>query len=150
MERREADVERDPEPTGVIEERTVIDGPLAPSQSEVVTTYTPGWRAVQLIYLVFGVIEGLLLIRLILKLLGANPAAGFSNWTYNVTAVFLAPFKNILPTLGTAQSQLEMSVVIAMLAYGLLGWAIGRFVATVFYRNVTVARRAGGLRPKGF
>lgn len=149
MERRDSDIEREPEPGRVYEQRSV-EGPMAPSESEVVSSFNPGWRAVQLVYLIFGVIDGLLAIRIILKLLGANPTAGFSNWVYNVTAFFLAPFKNILPTIGDTQSQLEMSAVLAILVYALLGWAIGRFVAIVFYRNITVARRSGGLRPRGF
>lgn len=151
MERRD-DVERDPESGRTHERREVIDPGLEPAGagSEVVSSFNPGWRAVQLVYLVFGVIDGLLIIRLILKLLGANPTAGFSNWLYNVTNFFLVPFKNILPTIGNDQSQLEMSVVLAILVYALLGWAIGRFVAIVFYRNVTVSRRSGGLRPRGY
>ena len=151
MERRDTEMERDPETGRVIEHRTVTEGPGVPADSsEMVSSFNPGWRAVQLVYLVFGVIDGLLVIRLVLKLLGANPTAGFSNWVYNVTTFFLAPFKNILPTIGTDQSQLEMSVVLAILVYALIGWAIGRLVAIVFYRNVTVARRSGGLRPRGY
>jgi uncharacterized protein YggT (Ycf19 family) len=152
MERRDTDIERDPMTGDVREHRTVTtDGPgLAPDSSEVVSTFNPGWRAVQLVYLVFGVIDGLLVIRLILKLLGANPTAAFSNWVYNVTNVFLGPFKNILPTIGNAQSQLEMSVVLAILVYALLGWAVGRLVAIIFYRNITVARRSSGFRPRGY
>ena len=120
------------------------------SESEVVNTFNPGWRAVQLVYLFFGVIDGLLLIRLVLKLLGANPHAGFANWIYGVTAVFLGPFKNLLPTIGNEQSLLEMSLVVAILFYALLAWAMARFVAIVFYRNVTVSRRSRGLRPRGY
>lgn len=149
MEHRDTDVERDPQTGRVYEQRTVNEGPLPPSESEVVSSFNPGWRAVQLVYLVFGVIDGLLIIRLLLKLLGANPTAGFANWVYNVTAFFLAPFKNILPTIGTDQSQLEMSVVLAIIVYALIGWAVGRLIAIIFYRNVTVARRSG-LRPRGY
>ena len=150
MERRDKDIERGPETGPVYEQRTVESPGVPPAESEVVSTFNPGWRAFQLVYLIFGVIDGLLVIRLVLKLLGANPTAGFSNWDYNVTAFFLAPFKNILPTIGTNQSQLEMSVVLAILVYALLGWALGRLVAIIFYRNVTVARRSGGLRPRGY
>ena len=152
MERRDSDIERDPATGQVHEHRVVSEDPgVPPSQAEVVSTFNPGWRAVQLVYLVFGVIDGLLVIRLILKLLGANPQAAFANWVFNVTAFFMAPFHNLLPTIGNEQSQLEMSVVIAILVYALIAWAIGRFVAIVFYRNVTVARRTGrGLRPRGY
>jgi len=152
MERRDSDIERDPASGDVHEHHSVVSegAPVAP-ESEVVSSFNPGWRAVQLVYLVFGVIDGLLVIRLILKLLGANPQAAFANWVFNVTAFFMAPFHNLLPTIGNEQSQLEMSVVIAILVYALIAWAIGRFVAIVFYRNVTVARRTGrGLRPRGY
>ncbi len=153
MERRETDIERDPATGQVHEHRRITsDDPVMPanSSSEVVSTTNPGWRAVQLIYLVFGVIDGLLLIRMMLKLLGANPHAGFSNWLYNVTDVFLAPFRNLLPTIGNEQSQLEMSLVVAVLVYALIGWAVARLFAIVFYRNITVARRSGGMRPRGY
>ncbi len=153
MEHRETDIERDPVTGQVHEHRRVVsEDPAVPAEStsEVVSSTNPGWRAVQLIYLVFGVIDGLLLIRMVLKLLGANPHAGFSNWLYSVTDVFLVPFKNLLPTIGNEQSQLEMSLVIAILVYALIGWAIARLFAIVFYRNVTVARRSGGLRPRGY
>lgn len=151
MEHRESDSERDPM-TGEIHEHQAVttQGPGAPGSSEVVSSFNPGWRAVQLVYLVFGVIDGMMVIRLVLKLLGANPTAAFANWIYNVTAYFLAPFHNILPTIGTEQSQLEMSVVIAILVYALLGWALARLVGIIFYKNVTVARRSGGLRPRGY
>jgi hypothetical protein len=43
-----------------------------------------------------------------------------------------------------------MSVLLAILVYALLGWALGRLLVIIFYRNVTVARRSGGLRPRGF
>lgn len=150
MERRETDVERDPVTGNIHERREVVGEPAIGPSSEYVSTFNPGWRAVQAVYLVFGVIDGLLLIRLVLKLLGANPSAGFAAWTYNVTDFFLAPFHNLLPTIGNTQSQLEMSVVVAILVYALIGFAIGRLVGILFYRNVTVARRSGGLRPRGY
>jgi len=151
MEQRSSDGEKDPHAGTVTEQRTVSEGPIMPSESEVVSTFNPAWRAVQLTYLVFGVIDGLLLIRLLLKLLGANPGAAFANWVYNVTAIFLGPFKSILPTVGDAQSQLEMSVLLAILVYALLGWAIARLLVVLFYRNITVSSRSGGgLRPRGF
>ncbi len=155
MEHRESDIERDPATGRVRERREVVNDadmdPMVPaSSSEVVSSFNPGWRAVQVVYLIFGLICGLLLIRLVLKLLGANAAAGFASWTYSVTDFFLAPFRGLLPTIGNAQSQLEMSVVIAILVYALIGFAIGRLVGILFYRSVTVARRSGGLRPRGY
>src|SRR5213593_2205371 len=119
MERRDTDIERDPVTGREHEHRRVIAGePMVPAgSSEVVSTVNPGRRSMDLIYLFFGVIDGLLLIRLVLKLLGANPTAGFTQWTYGVTNVLLAPFRNLLPTVGNEHSQLEMSVVVAILVY---------------------------------
>lgn len=153
MQSGDTDIDRDPAVTGLAHEqrRASTEGPVEPgSESEVIHTFNPGWRAVQLVYLLFGVIDGLLVIRLVLKLLGANPHAGFANWIYSLTGVFLGPFKNLLPSIGTDQSILELSLVVAILFYALVGWAVARFVAIVFYRNVTVAQRSRGLRPRGF
>ena len=50
---------------------------------------------------------------------------------------------------GTREFTLR-SVVVAILVYALLAWAIARFVEIVFYRNVTVSKRSSGLRPRGF
>jgi len=94
-----------------------------------------------LVYLVFGVIDGLLLIRLALKLLGANTTAAFTQWVYNVSDVFLAPFHNLLPTIGSNNSVLEMSVIVAILVYALLAWVLARLMAIIFFRDITYARR---------
>ncbi|HYU64112.1 MAG TPA: YggT family protein [Verrucomicrobiae bacterium] len=145
MERRDPDIERE-----TVHERVTTEGPVVPADSsEVVSAFNPGRRAVELIYLVFGVIDGLLLIRVALKLLGANSAAGFSRWTYGVTDVLLAPFRNLLPTIGTEQSVLEMSVIVAILVYALIGWALARLMAILFFRNITVSTRSGRLGPRG-
>jgi len=149
MERRETDADHDPG-TGAAGETHRVEDATVGQPDEVVSTFNQGWRAVQLVYLVFGIIDGLLIIRVVLKLLGANPHAAFSSWVYNVTNVFNAPFHNLLPTIGNEQSQLEMSVVIAILVYGLIAWALARFVNIVFYKNVTVSRRGRGLRPGGY
>lgn len=158
MERRD-EIERDPV-TGDVRERHVttgpdaVDEPLAPAvadSSEVVSTFNPARRGVELIYLIFGVIVGLLLIRVVLKLLGANPAAGFTQFAYGVTDFFLAPFRNLLPTYSNGQAQLELSVVIAILVYMLIAWVLARLIMVLFARDVSVARsRRSRLRPRGY
>ncbi len=149
MERRDAEVDRDPVTGQVHEERRVETDAAPPpdTTSEVVSSVNPGWRAVQLVYLVFGVIDGLLLIRLVLKLLGANSAAAFASWIYGVTNVLLTPFRDLLPSIGNGQAQLELAVVVAILVYALIGWVLARLMAILFSRNVTVARRSGRYRP---
>jgi uncharacterized protein YggT (Ycf19 family) len=158
MEHRETEIVRD-DVTGTerVESRTTSADPMAASaadSAEVVSTVSPGRRAVEMTYLVFGVIEGLLAIRLILKLLGANPQAGFTNFVYGLTDFFMAPFRNLLPAVGTGSSSgavLETSVVIAIIVYALIAWVVARLIVIMFFRNVTVSRRSsrgiGGPRP---
>ena len=86
------------------------------------------YRLTQLIYWVFGLIEGLIAIRLVLKALGANPTAGFSQFIYGITAALVAPFVNLFtnPTYGT--SVLELSSIVALIVYALVAWLLGKLV----------------------
>ncbi len=146
MEHKETEIVRD-DASGTMREesrvtRDVGAGGLTDSEM-VVSGATPARRATEVIYLLFGVIDALLLIRLVLKLLAANPLAGFSKFIYGLTDVFMAPFRNLLPAVGGGSgSVLEMSTVIAIIVYALIGWAMVRLVAIVLFRNVTVSRRS--------
>jgi uncharacterized protein YggT (Ycf19 family) len=156
MERRETEIVRD-DVTGTARAESHVsttDSATSADTAEVVSTVSPGRRAVEVTYLVFGVIEGLLAIRLVLKLLGANPLAGFTNFIYGLTDFFMAPFRNLLPAVGwggSSNAVLETSVVIAIIVYALIGWVLARLIVIMFFRNVTVSRRSsrgiGGPRP---
>jgi len=146
MEHRESEMVRD-DVTGTIREESHVTrdagGEGVMDSSEVVSSATPTRRATEVIYLVFGIIDGLLLIRLVLKLLAANPLAGFSKFIYGLTDVFMAPFRNLLPNVGGGSgSVLEMSTVVALIVYALIGWGLVRLVAIMLFRNVTVSRRS--------
>jgi uncharacterized protein YggT (Ycf19 family) len=154
MERRETEIVRD-DVTGTAREEshvTTSDSRASADSAEVVSSVSPGRRAVEVTYLVFGIIEGLLAIRLVLKLLGANAQAGFANFIYGVTDFFMAPFRYLLPTVGgSSGAVLETSVVIAIIVYALIAWVLARLIVIMFFRNVTVSRRSsrgiGGPRP---
>jgi uncharacterized protein YggT (Ycf19 family) len=156
MEHRDTEIVRDDINGTVREESHVTQGPAgAPvtDSAALVKTFNPARRATELTYLVFGVIEGLLLIRLVLKLLAANPHAGFSTFIYGLTDVFMAPFRNLLPIIGgSSGAVLETSVVIAIIVYALLGWVVARLIVIAFFHNVTVSQRSsrgiGGPRPE--
>ena len=157
MERRETEIVRD-DVTGTAREESHVTttdpaGPGMADSAEVVSKVSPGRRAVEVTYLIFGIIEGLLAIRLVLKLLGANPQAGFTSFINGLTDIFMAPFRNLLPTVGSSSSGavLETSVVIAIIVYALIGWVVARLIVIMFFRNVTVShhssRGIGGPRP---
>ena len=152
MEHKETNFVRDESSGSVREESTVVNdtGASPVREASVVKSSTPARRAMELIYLVFGIIDGLLLIRLVLKLLGANPHAGFASFTYGVTDFFLAPFRGLLPTYVSGQSVFELSLVFAILIYSLIALALVRIVAISLSRSVMVSQhsRSEGFKPR--
>jgi hypothetical protein len=104
------------------------------------TTYDPyaGRRAmsiklVRAIYLVVGVVEAVLLIRFVLKALGANAEAGFAQFIYGVTGPLVAPFLGLFGTPQAASgATLELHTLIALVIYALVGWLLARGAWLVF------------------
>ena len=89
-------------------------------------------RITQVIWLVTGLLESLIAIRVLLKLIAANPAAGFATFIYNMTAIFLTPFFGLTATPSANGSVLEIFSLIAMLVYALLAWGIVRVLWITF------------------
>src|SRR5258708_5368466 len=75
------------------------------------------YRREQIIYFIFGVIELLIVIRVILRLLAANPNAGFTSLLYGITGPFIAPFEGVFPTPHSNGSVLELSSLLAVIVY---------------------------------
>jgi len=83
------------------------------------------------IYLLFGILGGLLAIRFVLALLGANPAAGFAQFIYSVTKPFLAPFVGLFGTARFGGSVLDVSPPVAIIVYALIAWVLVEAVGLV-------------------
>ena len=66
----------------------------------------------------------LLAFRFVLKLLAANPAAGFSQFIYGITYVFAAPFLTVFHRTQVVGSIFEWSTLLAMLVYWIIAWGI--------------------------
>ena len=73
-------------------------------------------------------IEGLIAIRFCLLLLGANPASGFVNAMYAITAPFVAPFVGIFGTPRFQGSVFEPHSLVALVMYALLSWVLAQIV----------------------
>jgi uncharacterized protein YggT (Ycf19 family) len=84
------------------------------------------YRLTQLIYWVFGLIEGLIAVRLVLRALGANPSAGFAEFIYGVTAPLVAPFVGLFSNPQTQGSVLEFTSIVALIVYALIAWLLAR------------------------
>ena len=92
------------------------------------------FKVTQLVWLLLGILEGFLGLRVILKLIAANPASPIAALIYSFTDLFLFPFKGLTATPAVGGFVLEISTLIAMIIYGLIGWAIERLIWLIFYR----------------
>lgn len=92
------------------------------------------FKATQLIWLLLGILEGLIALRIGLMLIGANPNSPIVALIYGLTYLFLFPFMGMIgsPTVGSVV--FELSSVFAMLIYALFAWAVERIVWLIFYR----------------
>lgn len=110
-----------------------------PSLSSRVILYRMG----QVVWLILALIEGLLAIRFGLRLLGANPSAGFAQFIYGLSGPFMAPFVGLFGTPKFDASVFEFTALVAMLVYLLLAWVIIKIANLVFSgaRGEIVTRR---------
>jgi hypothetical protein len=92
------------------------------------------FKATQLIWLAFGILEALIALRIGLKLIGANPESPIVALIYGFTYLFLFPFEGMTATPSAGAMVLELSSLFAMAIYGLIAWAVERVVWVVFYR----------------
>jgi uncharacterized protein YggT (Ycf19 family) len=92
------------------------------------------FKVTQWIWLGLGIVEILIGLRIVLKLIAANPESPFAALIYNVSAIFLIPFTGLVATPASGGMVLELSSIIAMLVYALLAWGIERIVWVSFYR----------------
>lgn len=115
-------------------QRPVAAAPAAAGVDEVhATAYDPyanrrrtSHRLIQGIWLLFGIVVGILAIRFILRLLGANEAAGFASFIYGASAPFVAPFSNLFANPGSGGSVLELTTLVAIIVYMLVAWLVAR------------------------
>lgn len=106
-------------------------------QTEVVqTVHTPQsarqvktlFRGTQIVWYILNIIEVILLFRFALKLLGANPSAGFTSFIYSLSYPFAAPFVSVFNRTAVAGSVFEWSTLLAMFVYWLVAWGIVRLI----------------------
>jgi len=103
------------------------------------------FKATQIIWLLLGLLEAVIALRIVFKLIGVNPTNPFAMLLYSVSGFFVAPFATLTNTLASGNMVLEISSVIAMIVYLLIAWAIERIVHVLFYRPrgpVTVTQTA--------
>lgn len=92
------------------------------------------FKATQMVWLLFGILEALIALRIGLMLIGANPNSPIVALIYGFTNIFLFPFTGLVGSPAAGNMVLELSSMFAMLIYGLIAWATERVIWLVFYR----------------
>jgi len=88
----------------------------------------PLYRGTQIVWYILGLIEVLLAFRFVLKLLGANPDAGFTAFIYGATYIFAAPFLKVFRLSTVAGSIFEWTTLLAMFVYWVLAFGIIKMI----------------------
>jgi YGGT family len=95
------------------------------------------YQITQLIWVAFGFLISSIGLRVLLKLLGANPQNAFTNLVYQFTNLFLWPFNGMFASPSVNGMVLEVSSLIAMFVYAVIAWIIARLAWLLIYRSDT-------------
>ena len=98
-------------------------------------TTKPLYRGTQIVWYVLGLLEVLLTFRFVLKLLAANPQAGFSSFIYTVSYPFATPFLNVFHATKVEGGVFEWTTLLAMFVYWLIAWGIVK----LFFMSKTIS-----------
>lgn len=93
----------------------------AVSTREVSYRSSPGAMIERLILFIFGLIELLIILRIVLLLVAARQGNDLVAFIYNISEVFVAPFRGILriDEVAAGQVALDVGAIVA-----LVGWII--------------------------
>jgi hypothetical protein len=92
-------------------------------------------RITRFVYLAFSILESLIGLRVLLKLIAANPANQVAHFIYLMTDLFLKPFASLVGNPSSGGLVLEITSLIGMLIYALMCWAIVQLVRLALYRT---------------
>lgn len=122
------------------ETRTVATGPggatvrheqvigMAPGAAKIYSQKKGMFRTYQVIWYLLGLVEIILAFRFFLKLAGANPNGGFTNFVYGLSDPFAGPFLNTFyatPNQGAVTTSFfEWSTLVAGFVYALVAWGL--------------------------
>lgn len=109
---------------------TQVDGTGVQRQtvSQTVTEVSGVVVAQRVIWFIVGIINVLLAIRFALLLLGANNDAGFVEFIYSLSNIFVAPFVGIFGTPVYGVSIFDISSLLAIAVYSLIAWGITKLL----------------------
>ena len=103
------------------------------------------WAGRALVYLVYFFVTVALIVLafgFFLLLFGANPDAAFAEWVYRSLNRVMAPFRGLFePIQLNGQSVLDVSVLFAMIVYGIVAIALRALIDWLTYRVARIEAR---------
>ncbi len=101
------------------------------------TTASPQVVLARFVWFIVGVISTIIALRVILLLLAANQGSAFVDFVYGLGGFFAAPFFGIFSyTPAYGSSVFEISSVVAIVIYVLIGWGITKLITLGSTRQV--------------
>ena len=85
-----------------------------------------------ILYSIFAVIIGVILIRLMLKAVGANPANDFTRFWYEFSDIFVEPWAVIYTSIASGQYILEIYSVVALLFFMIIAGILTYSATSIF------------------
>jgi hypothetical protein len=99
------------------------------TETRTITTNNSSATAARVVWYVAGILLGILGIRFLLALLGANPANAFASFMYSISYPFVAPFFGLFSyNLRYGVSHFESYTLVAIAIYALIAYAIARLL----------------------
>jgi hypothetical protein len=100
---------------------TVYDGGSAVVERHVTRTPSGGETAGRIVVLLFGIVQVLIILRIVLLLLNAREGNDLVSFILNTSQIFVAPFNGMLNVnnLQSGGSVLDVAAVLA-----LIGWTV--------------------------
>ncbi len=95
------------------------------TQGEVQDAHTDRGNA--WIWYVVGLVDLLLLIRIVFKLFGAK-SVGFADLLYGITDIFVAPFRGIFSNVQVEKAYFDSAALLAIVVFAFIGWAISKLI----------------------
>jgi hypothetical protein len=107
----------------------VRTAPREPDQERHIFTFKP----TQLIWLLLGIIEALIILRIVLILIGANSASPIIALIYGFTGLILFPITGLINSPTAGNLTLDLSSMLIYVCFALIVWALIKIVWLVVY-----------------
>jgi hypothetical protein len=92
------------------------------------------FKSAQFVLWFFGILETLIALRIVLKLIGANPENLIVASIYGITALFLVPFAGLVTSPMIDGMVLEVSSMFAITVYALIAVAFEKLSRMITFR----------------